>query len=79
LKKNLVMCLKGLDASRKVTLTMSLVQLTVSSVRESVEGGLEPGSRRIAIVGAVTRKRLVWFSRVSSECTETCLISHLNC
>jgi hypothetical protein len=31
----------------------------VSSVRESVKRGLEHGSRGIAIVGAVTRKRPV--------------------
>jgi hypothetical protein len=31
----------------------------VSSVRESVKRGLEPGDRGIAIVEAVTRKRLV--------------------
>jgi hypothetical protein len=31
----------------------------VSSVRVSVKGGLEPGDKGIAIVGAVTRKRLV--------------------
>jgi hypothetical protein len=31
----------------------------VGSVRESVKKGLEPGGRGIAIVGAVTRKRLV--------------------
>jgi hypothetical protein len=32
---------------------------SVSSVRESVKRGLEPGNRGIAIVGAVTRKHLV--------------------
>jgi hypothetical protein len=32
---------------------------TVSSVRESVERGLEPGGRGIATVEAVTSKRLV--------------------
>jgi hypothetical protein len=31
----------------------------VSSVRKSVKRGLEPGGRGIAIVGALTRKRLV--------------------
>jgi hypothetical protein len=31
----------------------------VSSVRESVKGGLEPGGIGIVIVRAVTRKRLV--------------------
>jgi hypothetical protein len=31
----------------------------VSSVRESVKRGLEPGVRRIVIVGDVTRKLLV--------------------
>jgi hypothetical protein len=30
-----------------------------SSVRESVKKGLEPGGRGIAVVGAVTGKRLV--------------------
>jgi hypothetical protein len=33
-------------------------QLIVSSIRESVKRGVEPGGRGIAIVGAVTRKRL---------------------
>jgi hypothetical protein len=31
----------------------------VSSVRESVKSGLEPGGRAIAIVGSATRKRVV--------------------
>jgi hypothetical protein len=39
--------------------TKSVVSSVVSSVLESVKRGLEPGGRGIAIVGAVTRKRLV--------------------
>jgi hypothetical protein len=35
------------------------VRALVSSVRESVKKGLEPGGRGIAIVEAVTRKRQV--------------------
>jgi hypothetical protein len=38
---------------------MQGVRLELSPVRESVKRGLEPRGRGIAIVGAVTRKRLV--------------------
>jgi hypothetical protein len=38
---------------------LELSQLKVSSVRESVKGGPDPGGRGIAIVGVVIRKRLV--------------------
>jgi hypothetical protein len=38
---------------------ISGIRLERSSVRESVRNGFEPGGRGIAIVEAVTRKRLV--------------------
>jgi hypothetical protein len=40
-------------------MSLELSQLRVSSVRESVKIGLEPGGRGVAIVGAAIRKRLV--------------------
>jgi hypothetical protein len=42
--------------------------LGLSSVRESVKTGLEPGGTGIAIVGAVTRKLLI------TEITLNCLL-----
>jgi hypothetical protein len=36
-------------------------QSLVSSVRESMKRGFEPGDREITIVGAVTRKHLVTY------------------
>jgi hypothetical protein len=38
---------------------ISGTRLELSSVRESVRKGLEPGGRVIALVEAVTKKRLV--------------------
>jgi hypothetical protein len=40
---------------------VSMLQRELSSVRESVKRGLEPGGGGIVIVGAVTKKRIVTY------------------